>query len=289
MPARPRLLAVAAVFAAAVALSTAFAEPAADGPQVLVDAELRFAADAAHLGTRAAFLRHLAPTSVVFDPGPVNGPIRWQKHAANAARLAWTPEYAEMSGSADLGWTTGPWSFRADSIAKEPVAWGHYFTVWKKLPGEGWKAVIDAGIDHAAVPLGGSPVLRALPASASRSKSPLAARRGLWEADESFGRIARKDGVAAAIRELGAGDVRVMRDGHTPMSGPGADTLATGEGVALLASNAQFISDAGDLGYTYGTLVTAPTDTHRSGDTCASADQHQSSSAAATRSSVLIA
>ncbi len=261
MSLRSRSFALVVALAAASALSAPFAAETPAGPQVLVDAEHRFAADAATLGTRAAFLRHLAPASIVFDPHPVNGPLRWQKRPSNAARLSWTPEFAEMSGGGDFGWTTGPWEFRDDSTANEPVAWGHYMTVWKRLPGEGWKAVIDAGCGHDRMPLGAAPVLRALPAAAPIGKGPLAARRGLWEADEAFARIARRDGVAAALRELGAGDLRVLRDGHAPRTGPGADTLAAAEGIAVLASNAQFIADAGDLGYTYGTLVGAAADT----------------------------
>jgi ketosteroid isomerase-like protein len=244
------------------ALALVAAAPA-DSPQVLVDAEARFAADAARLGTRGAFLIHLAESSVMFAPGPVSGRLLYESRKPNAGRLEWVPAHAELSSGGDMGWTTGPWSYRTDSASAEPGAWGHFTTVWKRLPGEGWKAVLDAGCGHAPMPLGGvTAEQRRLPAPPARRREPLAERRGLWLADEAFGRLTRDAGVDQALRAHAAGDVWVLRDGMRPVRGAAAaDSIAAREGRAALASNAQFISEAGDLGYTYGTLVAAPADT----------------------------
>lgn len=238
---------------AATPLLLAAGNPAAT-PGTLIECERRFAADAAATGTRAAFLRHMAESGVVFRPGPVNARLWWEARPAASDRLEWTPEVAELSSSGDLGWTSGPWTFRADSAAREADARGHYLTVWRHHEHEGWKAVIDGGVSHggAAAP-SGAPDLRMLPGGAPRGSGPLAARQGLWKADEEYGRIARREGVAAARRQFGASDLRVLSEGSLPRVGH-SDADSSGE-TARIASNAQFISEAADLGYTYGTEV----------------------------------
>ena len=254
------LVRLAALGFAALVLTAA--DPVAT-PQTLVDLELRFAADAHRFGTRAAFMKHLSEGGVIFSPGPVNARLTWEARTPQPGVLAWTPQFAELSGGGDMGWTTGPWAFHRDSVAKDPVAWGQYLTVWRHTEREGWKAVIDGGVSHDRVSLlGVLPNVRALPPGLPKGKGPLAERQGLWKADEEFGRLARTEGVGAAMRKLGAADVRVLREGAMPMGGPVAvDSVSAREGTATLSSNAQFISEAADLGYTYGTLVASPADT----------------------------
>lgn len=224
-------------------------------PQGLAQLEHRFAADAATLGTRGAFLRHMAPSGVIFHPGPVNARLWWEPRPSTPARLAWAPEFAELSASRDLGWTTGPWSYRPDSAAREPVAWGHYLTVWRYHEHEGWMAVVDGGVSHAAVSLQvAAPEMRAIAGDGRRAGAPLSARQSLWKADDEYAKLARREGVSVARRTYGAADLRVMREGALPRVGA-ADSTAAPEGPARVMSNAQFVSEAADLGYTYGTEV----------------------------------
>src|SRR5258708_6737229 len=71
-PLPARTIAVA-LFAASFAAAPHAATPPPDATQ-LVQNELDFGRDVAHLGIRAGFMKWLAPTSVVFRPQPVNGP-----------------------------------------------------------------------------------------------------------------------------------------------------------------------------------------------------------------------
>src|SRR5262245_52482272 len=84
----------------------------------LIDAERAFARASAEKGTRAAFLVYLADDAVLFRPEPVKGKSWYRAQAASTSSLVWEPEFADVSASNDLGYTAGPWAFRADSTAQ---------------------------------------------------------------------------------------------------------------------------------------------------------------------------
>src|SRR5258708_5792944 len=86
---------------------------------------------------------------------------------------------------------------------------------------------------------------------------PLAARQSLYQADASFARFAATEGVADAIARYATDDIIVLREGSERSVGRKEVHEAVGrERQANLMSNAQYISESGDLGYTYGTFVT---------------------------------
>ena len=226
--------------------------------QVLVDSEHAFARDAAQLGVRDAFMRWLAPTAVVFSPGPVNGLRANARRAATKARLSWEPEVAVMSSSGDLGWTTGPWTWRHDSTLTATEAWGDYLTLWRLQPGGDWRAVLDIGIGHDA-PKGAAPALvaRVLPATRAAGRSPRSRRHSLWQSDADFAKTAAEAGVPAALERFAAEDVRLLLPGSRRIEGRAAtrDSMSARPNRPTLMSFAQFVSASGDLGYTYGSYV----------------------------------
>jgi ketosteroid isomerase-like protein len=60
--------------------------------------------------------------------------------------LTWTPIYADMSASGDLGYTYGTYEFRAkDKAGKDVVEHGKYASIWKKQKDGSWKVVMDMG------------------------------------------------------------------------------------------------------------------------------------------------
>jgi ketosteroid isomerase-like protein len=254
-----RLFPIAALAAVAVLTGRTSAGAAGAGPEALVEAEQAFAR-AADTGTvRDAFLEFLAPTAVVFQNGPVNARKLYQSSKPGHSRLAWQPALAAMSGAGDLGWTTGPWQWRSDGSRTAPEATGEYTTVWRRQPDGTLKVVLDLGIDHPAPPAGTPapvPVLLALGGTHS-TRAPLAARNALWKADAEYTRVTATQGHAAAFAAVATADARLLRQGTFPVIGREAarDTLAAHATTEHLMSTAQYISDSGDLGYTYGTLV----------------------------------
>ena len=229
---------------------------AISGPAALVAAEQAFAHDVAVHGVRAGFLAHLAPTAVVFAPGPVNARKLYKARAANAARLTWEPSVAVMSGAGDLGWTTGPWEWRRDSTQVAPGATGSFVTLWRRQPDGSLEAVLDMGVSHAPSQKPALIETRTLGATAGR-RGALWQRHALWKADADFARIAGGQGLAAAIASAAAPQVRWLRDQAPVVVGKDAvrDSAAAHRTQGRMMSLAQFAGDGGDLGYTYGTFI----------------------------------
>lgn len=239
-------------------LATA-AGPEHPSPAVLVEAEHAFAADAVKSGVRAAFLKWLSPHGVVFRPGPVDGQAAYSAMAPGPARLAWRPAFAAISDGGDLGWTTGPWSWRPDSSRATDVAWGEYLSVWRRGREGHYRAVLDAGISHAkSGAAAADPVFLEPATMPAAARGPLDRRRSLWKADADFGQVAKQGGVALALEKYGSDGLLLLREDLPRVSGLAAacDTVRAREGSATLMSLAQFTSESGDLGYTYGSFVT---------------------------------
>ena len=259
----PLLLALGPLAAGAGGASSA---PPPPDVAAFADAERAFARDAAARGITPAFIAALAPHSILFRPAPVDGPAWLADHPGNPeARLAWEPCYVEVSVGGDLGWTTGPWDFRR-TAAEEPIAFGHYSTVWRRQADGTLRAVIDAGHQHergAAEPLRWS---RAGDAS-RKAKKPAASRRAaaertLFEAERAYAGAIGEGGWARALASHADRDLRVGRDGAMQSIGSAVAGEALGAAWAQSAlawsDPAGGASDAGDVGYTYGT-VTPPT------------------------------
>lgn len=256
---KPMLLLALPWLTLLAAATPAPAPPPAGAPPALalIEAERAFAKDAAAQGTRSAFLRWLAPTGVVFRPGPVNGWKAYEASKPNPAVLAWEPAFAGISAAGDMGWTTGPWTWRAGR-GRDESAWGQYLSVWRRQPDGRHLVALDVGISHAkhAGPVGDPVVLGPAPAPRT-GRGPLDRRRSLWKADADFGALAKQGGVAVALERFGAERLVLLREGLPRIVGAAAaaDTARAREGSATLMSLAQFLSESGDLGYTYGSYV----------------------------------
>ena len=235
--------------------------PAPD-PAEIVAAEQAFGVSVRSLGVRDGFLNWLAPTSVVFKPGPVMAVAHHRKLAPGwTGLLAWHPVRAGISAAGDLGWSTGPWTWRRDSAQADADAQGEYMSVWRRQPDGRWKVVLDGGIGHPAPKGEESELTYAAPSPGARLGSrPLAARKSLYEADAGFAKTAAVEGIAGALRRYAAPDIIVLREGSKRLSGRtlALPAVAVSDSRAQLMSNAQYIADSGDLGYTYGSLVDGP-------------------------------
>jgi ketosteroid isomerase-like protein len=231
----------------------------ADAAAAIVAAERGFAAQVRAAGVRDGFLAWLAPTSVVFRPGPVSGLKAYEKQKPGwNGLLAWTPMHAAISADGKLGWSTGPWTWSRDSTQKKPDAHGEYMSVWRMQADGSWKAVLDCGVGHPAPTRDTPAVTYSAPGPGANAGSPLAARQSLYQADAGFAKLAQATGVSDAIARYGTDDIIVLREGDQRVTGKSAarDSIASREATARMVSNAQSVAGSGDLGYTYGTFVT---------------------------------
>src|SRR5258705_716907 len=228
--------------------------------QAMVDTELAFAKLSEDQGTRQAFVAFIADDGILFRPRAVKGKQWFAEHplpqSDKRPLLSWYPAVAGIARAGDLGYTTGPWEFKADIHDAKSVAWGHFLTVWKRQPDGSWKFAIDLGISNpqpaqAEEPLElpqGYTTPTPMRVSLSSSATALLAR------DREFSQAATKHGARAAFAEHAMRQVRVYRDGKFPLVGQdlAPAVLPASSSVWTWEPTAGDVSVSDDLGYTYG-------------------------------------
>ena len=213
----------------------------------VVAAENAFADSAAKNGTRAAFLEFSAENGIVFSETADNVKEVWQKRQPNAALLSWRPAWADVSSVGDLGYTTGTWAF-SRTKTDAPVAWGEYFTIWKKQHDDSWKFLIDLGIGHDKAEV--RPGEWKSPESPNKrisKKSSVA----IWnELENSFAESLRKKGAKKTYGKLASEQIRLLREGQMPFQGRSkalAEITDSQVKIKILGGGS-----SSDLAYAYG-------------------------------------
>lgn len=224
----------------------------------LVNAELAFARTSSEHGMDSAFVAFLADDAIIFRPHPVNGQDWFRSHPAPPVRLHWTPGFADVSVTGELGYTTGPWMASDKGDTAAPPAYGEFVTIWKKK-GSAWKAELDLGISHPASSMGA----QFTPPSEGTTPSVLIRPDSGFKAAEwsklrtreqtAFGDSLHPVPVSDLISLLSR-NARVFRSGHFPFVGSDSagKFLETRSGRIFRRSLGGDLSRGGDLGYTYG-------------------------------------
>lgn len=114
---------------------------------VLINTELAFSAMSVEKGMAAAFIAFADKDVVKLSDGrfPIVGKEALEasfKDAPAGFTLSWYPLKAEVSRSADLGYTYGNWEL---TTANGEKRYGNYMSVWKKQDDGSWKFVLDGG------------------------------------------------------------------------------------------------------------------------------------------------
>jgi len=224
--------------------------------QALVEMEHAFAKAAATKGTRDAFLEFLADDGIVFQPGPVNGKKFWSERQPAKGLLSWQPGFADVSRAGDLGYTTGPWEYRANGPEDQPVAFGQYFTIWKKQRDGAWKAVLDRGVSTdksyparvVQFPLHDESVTGATNLDVVR------ARAALLKLEDEFSALSVRKGSSSASDFYLAAEARMLRPNTAPAIDKNSCLVLVSGSVGTLTfkpENAD-VSASGDMGYAYG-------------------------------------
>jgi ketosteroid isomerase-like protein len=222
----------------------------------LVEIEHAFAKVAATKGTRDAFLEFLADDGIVFQPGPVNGKKFWSERQPAKGLLSWQPAFADVSRAGDLGYTTGPWEYRPNGPEDQPVAFGQYFTIWKKQRDGAWKALLDRGVStEKSYPA--RVVQFPLHDESSGGETNFDVARGkasLLKLEAEFSALSVRKGTPAAFDAYLANDARVLRPNSAPaIEKDNAMVLISGSaGTLTLKPITADVSASGDMGYTYG-------------------------------------
>jgi ketosteroid isomerase-like protein len=237
--------------------------PSAPSPlQSMVETELAFAKMSAEQGTRPAFMAFIDDDGILFRPRAVKGK-QWMTEnpvpqSDKRPLLSWYPTVAEVSRAGDLGYTTGPWEFKADIHDAKAVAWGNFLTVWRRQPDGSWKFAIDLGNSNPQpekpapvwqLPRGYRQPPKGLEVDAKKEQAILFGENTVFASGFNFGDAQTTFASYAAI------DVRVFREGKFPFVGNMAASTALPDGENLWTWQPSWfnVSSSGDLGYTYGT------------------------------------
>lgn len=199
----------------------------------LVSAEREFAAAAASDGMREAFLAKMTDDAIVFSPHATSARALWAARGKRSGLLGWAPALAGLSLDGDLGYTTGPWTWRA-AVDSPVVERGSFVTIWKRT-GNGWRFALDDGISYDSV----SP----WPDTVAAGSAPGIRR---WRTHGVLHDLRRLD---AGGRGVPAGCALFLRQGHAPSSGHRPDGAAE---LTPLVPEGGGVSRSGDLAYTYG-------------------------------------
>ena len=249
------------VFCVVVCAVTSRAQPEKPTTELatLVNTELAFARASIEKGMDSAFVAFLSEDAVIFRPHPVNGQQWFRSHPAPPILLTWTPGFADVSSTGDLGYTTGPWMARDKGDTTGVPDYGDFVTVWKRQRDNLWKVALDVGIAHPApasgVQFSSGKNEAALPPLV-RPDSGLRAiewSRLLAMEKKSFGDSLHRVSAATLAPVLSPA-VRIFRPGRFPVLGWDSvkALLTTRVGTFYRRSIAGEISRAADLGYTYG-------------------------------------
>jgi len=231
--------------------------------RALVASENAFAKAVQAHGVKQGFLAYLAPDAILFRPGPVAG-VEWMKtRPTSSGFLDWKPIFADASRSSDLGYTTGPWTYRAKG-AKDPIgAWGEYITLWRKQPDGAWKVVFDGGVSHPAPKTAAKGTRTGAMTSGGRvlvrpSSDPDSARAEVLAMESSLGALATSQSIVKAYERYAAPDLRLYRDGAYPFVGlPAAhDFLESTTTRPTWTPTQASLSSATDLAYVIGSYQT---------------------------------
>jgi ketosteroid isomerase-like protein len=115
----------------------------------VMQADIDFSSMSASKGRNAAFLTYMDKNCVMLRPNslPIKGRDTVSKIFASRPdtgfTLTWTPLYADVAASGELGYTYGTFFVRSKSDSGE----GTYCTVWRKDSTGKWKYVMDTGND----------------------------------------------------------------------------------------------------------------------------------------------
>ena len=205
---------------------------------------------------REAFLEYLAEGSLVLKPVPMPGRAFYSAAKDNPDKLEWYPALADLSGSQDLGFTTGPWTYTA-AAGGAPLH-GDFLTVWKRDAACRWRVEFDGGISHGA-PAEAEPMISPDSGTRPAPDAPphnLVAQDAAGEAVGDFQQTCQQDGFAAALRTYArTADFRFYTDGEMPMGLAGANQHVSAHAVlGKWQEDARGRSSDSSLLYTVGVL-----------------------------------
>lgn len=216
--------------------------------ELVADAERAFATEATTRGWVEAYETWADNDAVVIQANIANA----RDFARNVhpdvrgdTSLNWSPEFAGISSGGDFGFTAGP--FNGDDSA-----FGHYLTVWRKIPSGEWRWLYEGGVD-VSQPLSLSPLANVTAATAPEAAEGPDAAAGVAAAESALAAAAATDAPAALIARL-APSARVQRESQPAATSAAAieTLLKAGPPLVSYTNLRTTTAPAGDMAFTVG-------------------------------------
>ena len=216
-------------------------------------------ASAARSDVSNAFRTFVSPEGILFQPGPVQAGPWLAENEVPVSALEWVPVAAGLASSGDLGYTTGPYlATGADGRQGR----GHYVSVWRKVPGSDFMAVLDIGVptgESGPLPQG-APVEdlygngTSTPGGDGGEPTEL---ENVLAVDRAFAVAQATDGTLAAMPAYAAPSLRLYRAGRPPLIGPTEEeaSAALVDDRPSTSPTDGGIAASGTLGYVYGSVA----------------------------------
>ncbi len=219
----------------------------------LLAAEKNFANISAEKGTRTAFLENLADDAILFKRALVNGKEFWNQMPEDEGKLAWSPQFADISSGGDFGYTTGPFQIFKNRTDTQPEIGGHYISVWQKKDGV-WKVLIDGGTGHQPVDESTWETSSSIPSVAS-SSSTTVVQSELQKLEAALIEQWKQQGAAAFTTYLSE-EARMYRPMAPPYRKNDIPTLLaeTDKKFTYTLPVNITVAPAGDMAFTYGNV-----------------------------------
>ena len=236
------------IAATLITLSAMIAAAQSSDAQKVYDTEKAFERMVADKGIKAGFIEFMAPSGIIFRPGPVNARESFASRPDSPAALLWNPVWIEVSSNGLMAYSIGYSIFKPKGKDDTDEIHGHYISVWSRQPSGEYRALLDTGINHekpTSIP--------------TEWKSPDAAdsnERKISAADSSTGfwETVEKVGSVKAYKAYLADDAILMRSGKQPFFGKKAATsfLENQQPRIIFPKRKAFVESA-DLAYVYNT------------------------------------
>jgi ketosteroid isomerase-like protein len=229
-------------------------QPACD-PKQLDDADVNFTDLAWQQGVKAAFLATMDKEAIVLSPEPTNARKHYEAKKEDSGFLYWLPTIDRISGSCDLGWTSGPWEYHREKLRKMPAVTGDYVTIWKKQTDGSWKWIFDAGVPVQRKDLILKPGVRSeqisFRAETNKAVSLANEKAVLLEKDRAFSSEAAY--TCKNMVDYWAETARLYREGKVIEGKIEASKLCAADTSVIILEPAKVeVSASADLSYTYG-------------------------------------
>lgn len=239
--------------AAALALIAPFVSFSQKGIAGMINAERAFSSYTASHNIRDGFLAYMDTGGIVFRQGkPVNAIESFRRQQPGKDILTWQPAFAVISGSGDLGATSGPYELHSGNPSDTVVHRGTFSSVWKLNSNGEWKNVLDLGVgnrnaysaaDLQEITLHGRGAGAVMPADE------------VLQVDRQFNK-AIEEKISGALTTILAADSWLNMEGESPFRGVTMITnlLLNVPPAVTMSSENGMMAASRDFAYVWGTV-----------------------------------